>query len=178
MDKREIRSRLIIIEQGNLKVYHLEDKAVWEIGRASAEKIPDIALYTPTVSRTHGVFKNKGGIWLYNDYCQLNGTTYNGIQLTESDNHKLLEDGDVLIFGGHGKAVINAQTVWGLYLKRQIGEEYCVEDTSKDKVLRFTDGNKVTKFVRPEKGTVVDSGTGLGIYMGEYTYLLGDIRLE
>ena len=39
-------------------------------------------------------------------------------------------------------------------------------------------GNKVTKFVRPEKGTVVDKGTGLGIYMGRVTYLFGDIWLK
>ena len=178
MDTREIRSRLIIIEQGELKVYHLDDKAVWEIGRASKESSPDIELFTPTISRPHGSFKNKGGLWIYSDYCKLNGTTYNGTYLTETNNHKLLEDGYVLIFGGHGRAVINSQTVWGLYLKRQINEEYCVKDTSKARILRFTDGVTITKFVRPEKGTVVDKGTGLAIYMGELTYLIGDIGLE
>jgi hypothetical protein len=35
----------------------------------------------------------------------------------------------------------------------------------------------VSKFIRPEIGTVVDKGAGVGIYMGDYTYLLGDIWL-
>ena len=178
MDNREIRSRLIIIEQAKLTVYHLDDKVSWEIGRASREGSPDIELVTPTISRPHGNFKNKGGLWLYSDYCKLNGTTHNGILLTPNNNHKLLEDGDVLIFGGHGNAVINSQTVWAIYLNRQMDDACCVVNTSKDKVLRFTDGSTVTKFVRPEKGTVVDKGMGLGIYMGELTYLLGNIRLK
>lgn len=178
MDNREIRSRLVIIEQAKLRVYHLDDKVSWEIGRVSREGSPDIGLITPTISRPHGNFKNKGGLWLYSDYCKLNGTTHNGIPLTATNNQKLLEDGDILIFGGNGNAVIDSQTVWAIYLNRQIDDAYCVEDTSKDKVLRFTDGTTVTKFVRPEKGTVVDKRTGLGIYMGELTYLLGNIRLK
>jgi len=178
MDNRQIRSRLIIIEQEKLKVYHLDDKASWEIGRASREGIPDIELITPTISRPHGIFKNKGGLWLYSDYCKLNGTTYNGRMLTESDNHKILEDGDILVFGGHGKSVINSQTVWAIYVKRELGEAYHAEYTGKTGTLRFTDGSTTTKFVRPEKGTVVEKEKGLGIYMGNFTYLIGDIWLK
>jgi len=178
MDNRQIRSKLIIIEQERLKVYRLDDKASWEIGRASKEGIPDIELITPTISRPHGVFKNKGGLWLYNDYCKLNGTTHNGIRLTVNNNQKILEDGDILVFGGNGTSVVNSQTVWAIYLKREMGELYYAIDTSREKVLRFTDGVSTTKFVRPEKGTVADKGGGVGIYMGDFTYLFGDIRLK
>ena len=53
-----------------------------------------------------------------------------------------------------------------------------IENTGKADILRFTDGVTVTKFVRPEKGTVIDKEEGIGIYMGDLTYLLGDIWLE
>ena len=178
MDNKQIRSRLIIIEQDKFKMYRLDDKVSWEIGRASKDGVPEIELVTPTISRPHGIFKNKGGIWLYSDYCKLNGTTCNGIPFTLSNNRKVLEDGDVFVFGGHGSSVVNSQTVWGMYLKRELGDLYFAIDTSREKVLRFTDGETTTKFVRPEKGTVADKGKGVGIYMGDYTYLFGDIWLK
>lgn len=178
MGTGEITSRLIVIENGRVMVYCLDDRPYWKLGRTTGEELPDIGLTPPTISRSHGLFKNTGGLWLYTDYCKLNGTTYNGKLLTKSNDHKLLEDGDILIFGGAGNAVINPQTVWSIYLKRPIGEEICIVDTREKRSLEFTDGTTVTRFICPEKGTVVDKGTGLGIYMGDYTCLLGNIRLK
>lgn len=174
----KIGNKFIIIEQGKIKIYYLDDRASWEIGRASQQGVPEIELITPTISRPHGIFKNKGGFWLYSDYCKLNGTTCNGKPFTEAHNQKILEDGDVFVFGGHGKSVINHQTVWGMYSKKDMDYTCRIENTGKADILRFTDGVTVTKFVRPEKGTVIDKEAGIGIYMGELTYLLGDIWLE
>ena len=140
MGNGSVSNRLIIIEHNKMRVYHLDDNASWVIGRASREGVPDIELTTPTISRPHGIFKNKGGLWLYSDYCKLNGTTYNGKLLTVNSNHKILEDGDVLVFGGNGRDVVGPQTVLGIYLKRDMGEAHQTVDTSKDRILKFSDG--------------------------------------
>lgn len=45
-------------------------------------------------------------------------------------------------------------------------------------LLVFMDGEKQIRLERPEKGTVVEGESGMGIYMGDMTYLIGDMRLQ
>lgn len=70
-------NNLVIIESGQLIEYALDDKNIWEIGRPTKGNIPDIKLYSTTVSRKHGKFENMEGIWFYIDYNGKNGTFYN-----------------------------------------------------------------------------------------------------
>ena len=50
-DKKE--NILVIIENGQIKTYTLDDKIKWEIGRPSKNNNPDIKLRSTTVSRKH-----------------------------------------------------------------------------------------------------------------------------
>ena len=61
-------NNLVIIESGQLIEYALDDKNIWEIGRPTKGNIPDIKLYSTTVSRKHGKFENMEGIWFYIDF--------------------------------------------------------------------------------------------------------------
>ena len=70
-------NNLIIIENGQLTSYMLDNKNVWEVGRPSKENIPDIKLHSATVSRRHGKFQKLDGEWFYLDYNGKNGTVYN-----------------------------------------------------------------------------------------------------
>ena len=97
-------NNLIIIENGQLTSYVLDDKKIWEIGRPSKENMPDIRLHSATVSRKHGKFQNVDGVWFYLDYNGKNGTVYNKKHITPGlkGNRKpiILNDGDTFVFGG------------------------------------------------------------------------------
>ena len=64
---------LVVIENGQLTTYSLDDRVTWEVGRPSKENIPDIKLHSATVSRQHGRFQNMDGIWFYVDRMGKNG---------------------------------------------------------------------------------------------------------
>ncbi|MCR5303208.1 MAG: FHA domain-containing protein, partial [Lachnospiraceae bacterium] len=69
---------LIVIESGSQTTYYLDDRRVWNVGRASKDNVPDIRLHSTTASRKHGKFENIDGIWFYLDSNGKNGTVYNG----------------------------------------------------------------------------------------------------
>ena len=73
-----MKNHLIVIENGKLQNYPLDNKLLWEIGRPSKENHPDIRMYSATVSRKHGKFVNRDGCWFYVDGYGKNGTVYNG----------------------------------------------------------------------------------------------------
>ena len=54
----KIENNLILIENGQIFSYVLDNKNSWEIGRPSKDNIPDIKLHSATVSRKHGKFQN------------------------------------------------------------------------------------------------------------------------
>lgn len=62
-----MKNHLIVIENGKLQNYPLDNKLLWEIGRPSKENHPDIRMYSATVSRKHGKFVNRDGCWFYVD---------------------------------------------------------------------------------------------------------------
>lgn len=97
-------NRLIVIENGQLISYDLDNKLVWEVGRPSINNVPDIKLHTLTVSRKHGRFQNMDGMWFYIDKKGKNGTVYNGKYITTGLKGRIkpvaLKNGDILIFGG------------------------------------------------------------------------------
>lgn len=173
---------LIVIENGKLTSYLLDDRLSWEIGRPSGERVPDIRLHTTTVSRKHGKLQNMDGIWFYVDYYGKNGTVYNEKKLTAGMNGRskpvLLSNGDVLIFGGGDKAVIGANTVWALFLSTGIDDEWSVVDTRGYREISFTSGEKTIHLEKPQKGEVIEEKEGIAIYMGDLTYTLGEMKVE
>lgn len=172
---------LVVIENGQIMSYSLDDKVVWEVGRPSKERVPDIRLHSVTVSRQHGRFQNMDGIWFYIDRMGKNGTVYNGKHIEPGIRGKVkpitLNNGDSFIFGGADEAVISSKTVWSMYFNRTFDERWRVEDTKGISRLAFTDGKQTTIYDEPAKGTVIEMEDGIAIYMGNITYLIGDISV-
>lgn len=171
----------IIIENGQLTLYPLDDKNAWEIGRPSKGNHPDIQLHSTTVSRKHGKFQNVDGVWFYLDYNGKNGTRYNQKPVNPGFGGRVkpvaLNDGDVFIFGGGEEAVINRKTVWGLYITKDFGEFWRIVDSKGYSQIQFLTGNQTTTLNRPDKGTVIEKDSGIAIYMGDLTYLTGDMEV-
>ena len=175
-------NQLIVIENGQLETYTLDDRLVWEVGRASKDNMPDIRLYSETVSRKHGKFQNVDGVWFYMDYYGKNGTVCRGKHMTAGVGGRskpvMLKDGDVFIFGGGEEAVINHKTVWAMYVAHGSEEKWRVVDTKGAALFDFSDGENVSKLGSLEKGTVINMEHGMAIYMGDITYLTGDMTLK
>ena len=177
--KRE--NNLIIYEDGCLKKYLLDDRKAWELGRATPERRPEIEVHTPTVSRRHGSFQNMDGVWFYLDYNGKNGTIYNHKHLKPGINGKIrpimLKDGDVFLFGCGGEENVTCKSVWGLFTEKGFDDDWRVEDTKGYRRLSFLCGEEETSFMDPVEGTVVDGKEGMAIYMGDRTFLIGDMSL-
>lgn len=177
-----INNSLIVIENGQIRTCLLDDKRKWSIGRPSKDSKPDIKLYSSTVSRNHGSFVNTDGIWFYVDGNGKNGTVYNKKRITTGLNGRIkpviLSDGDVLVFGGGEQEVINSATVWTMFTKRELDTLWQVVDTKGYEEISFLDGHKEIVYRKPDKGTVVNMENGLAIYMGDITYLSGNISVK
>lgn len=174
-------NNLILIENGQLSSYVLDDKNNWEIGRPSKDNIPDIKLHSVTVSRKHGKFQNMDGIWFYLDYNGKNGTIYNHKHLQAGLNGRIkpvmLKDGDTFVFGGGEEEVINCKTIWGMYLETVFDEQWRVVDSKGYSAVSFVTAEGETKLVELEKGTIVKKENGIAIYMGDLIYLIGDMEV-
>ncbi len=171
-----MKNTLITIENGLLTTYDLDEKPVWEVGRPSKDNEPDIKLHSATVSRHHGIFYNKEGRWFYEDKNSKNGTIYNK---THISNHPVeLKNGDHLIFGGGDEAIINSRTIWTLFLEKDYGDDWRVEDTRNIDTFVVANGDQKVLLTKPEKGTVIETEGGVAIYMGEITYLNGNVMVE
>lgn len=174
-------NNLILIENGQVFSYVLDDKNSWEIGRPSKDNIPDIKLHSATVSRKHGKFQNMDGVWFYLDYKGKNGTVYNHKHLAVGLNGRIkpvmLSDGDTFVFGGGEEEVINYKTIWAMYVTNAFDREWRVVDSKGYKSLQFISGEGSTTIDAPEKGFVIEKETGIAICMGDLIYLNGDIEV-
>lgn len=178
----KISNTLIIIENGQLSTYSLDDKLSWEVGRPSKDNFPDIKLYSSTASRKHGRFENKDGVWFYIDYNGKNGTVYKGRKISQGLNGRLkpilLNDGDIFVFGGGEEAVIDAKTIWAMFTTKQYAEEWRTLDTKGYSNLIVKDETEKETTYQPKKGEVIERKYGMAIYMGDITYLSGDIHVS
>lgn len=174
-------NNLILIENGQIFSYDLDDKNSWEIGRPSKDNIPDIKLHSVTVSRKHGKFQNMDGIWFYLDHKGKNGTVYNHKHLETGLNGRIkpvmLNDGDIFVFGGGKEEVINCKTIWAMYVTKAFEEEWRIVDSKRYKTFQFISCDGCTTMNAPKKGFVLEKETGIAIYMGDLTYLIGDMEV-
>ena len=175
-------NQLIIIENGQLDAICLDDRTSWEVGRGSSEFRPDIRLHSPTISRRHGRFQNVDGCWFYTDYNVKNRTVHNKRKIRKGLGGKskpvMLKDGDIFVFGSGDEYAINEKTAWALYACGCPEAQWRAADTRGSEMLSFSNGQQTLQFRNPEKGTVVSLPGGLGICMGDLTYLLGRMTLE
>lgn len=178
-------NNLIIIENGQLTAYALDDRNTWTLGRASKEQMPDIRLHSSTVSRKHGEFQCTDGIWFYVDYNGKNGTVYKrecvskhiGTGLNGRIKPVLLRDKDMFVFGCGEKETINYKTALGVFFQKSLGEEWRVVDTMGYEKLRFVSEDKTEDWNAPRKGLVIERDAGVAIYMGDVTYVNGDMEV-
>lgn len=174
-------NNLIVIEKGQIFSYELDDKNSWEVGRASKDHTPDIKLHSATVSRKHGKFQNIDGIWFYLDYKGKNGTVYNHKHMKAGLNGRIkpvmLNDGDTFVFGGGDEEVINCKTIWALYITRSFDEDWKIVDSKGYKKFQFVSSEGSVLMDAPQKGFVLERENGIAIYMGDLTYLIGDIKI-
>ena len=182
MHGRKMSNNLIVIENGQLTSYCLDDKLCWQVGRPSKDNIPDIVLHSVTASRKHGKFQNMDGVWFYVDNSgNKNGTVYNNKKIKTGLNGRvkpiMVSDGDIFIFGGGEKAIINHQTIWALFTTRSIDTNWkSINTNGSTEILIQTNKHKeVLKNLR--KGDVIKKSKGMFIYMGEIAYLMGDIDI-
>lgn len=175
------KNSLIVIENGQLNTYDLDNKLIWNVGRPSKDNRPDIKLRSVTASRRHGSLQNIDGMWFYLDKNGKNGTVYNGKHITTGIGGRVkpitLKNGDVMIFGGGEEAVINSKTIWALFSEKDYGEDWRCEDTKGMDSLVLLSGHEAIRFDKPTKGTVIEKDNGIAIYMGDITYLVGDITV-
>lgn len=179
--KLKRKHSLIVIENGMLTVYSLDDKIRWDVGRLSADNEPDIILHSSTVSRKHGYFKNIDGSWFYVDNHGKNGTVYNGKHVSVGIQGRikpiLLKDRDVLVFGGGAEAVVSSKTIWSVFTEFDFGDEYAVQDSKGLTRFVITDGDASVTLEHPQKGTMISQPGGFAVYMGDVTFLIGHIAL-
>lgn len=174
-------NNLIVIENGQLNTYMLDNRLLWEVGRPSKGNIPDIKLHSTTVSRKHGKFQNMDGIWFYVDYNGKNGTVYNDKKIQTGLKGRvkpvMISDGDVFVFGGGAQAIINPKTIWAMFSTKNYDGEWRMVDSKGCTKLLVTDGEQKVRLEKPEKGKVVESSNGMAIYMGDITYVVGHLNV-
>ena len=88
----------------------------------------------------------------------------------------MLEDGDILVFGGGEEEIINNKTIWAMFTEKEIDTLWRVVDTKGDEVA-FRSGCREIAYRKPDKGTIINMENGIAIYMGDITYLSGDIKI-
>ena len=94
---------LVVLEAGKVRVYMLDARPEWRIGRSTPEQAypPDISFASGIVSREHGMLQRLEDQWYYVDNPNnLNGTFYNGTKIPRPTRGVKrptpLKDGDVL----------------------------------------------------------------------------------
>ena len=74
-------ANLVVLEDGAVRSYPLNENQIWKIGRKNPESENDIELESKIVSRKHGQIQSVDGEWYYIDNGSLNGTYYNGSKI-------------------------------------------------------------------------------------------------
>ncbi len=174
-------NKLIVVSDGNLREYNLDEKSEWKVGRITPQRMPDIPFNTATVSREHGEFRNVEGVWFYIDAYAKNGTMHNNKYVKRGIGNRvkpiLLNDGDIFIFGGGQKPVLNSKSAWAMFYTQDVEGDWRVVDTEGIDKIKLEYNGIITEFSYPPKWTVFKSNNGYAVYIGNNMYLIGSINL-
>lgn len=123
-------AKLVALENNRIRIYALDQRQQWRLGRAARGTEPDIAFLSRIVSRQHGWLMGVDEEWYYVDNPKnLNGTWLNGtpIQRPLNGTRKpvTLKDGDVLRIDC-GQDPIEKDTVVMLYTTREVRGNWAV----------------------------------------------------
>lgn len=173
---------LVVIQGGRIDSYVLDDLQEWHIGRPTPDNKPEIGLYAPTISREHGVIKNIDGTWFYMDHYGKNGTMHNGRPVVKGPRGRRrpirLEEDEQFLFGSGGEYVFNENTVYAIFTTCPTAGLWRKECTSGYSRLTLSDGAHQIQFDRPAKGAILHQGNDMAIFMGDYTYLSGNLTIR
>lgn len=123
-------AKLVVLENGRVRVVALDQKQQWLLGRAARSEAPDIPFQSRIVSRKHGWLMGMDEEWYYVDNPQnLNGIFLNSrrIERPISGTRKpiTLKDGDVLRIDS-GEAGLEGEIVVMLYTTRTVKGNWAV----------------------------------------------------
>lgn len=123
-------AKLVVLENGRVRVFELDQKQRWLLGRTARGEVPDIPFQSRIVSRKHGWLMGMDEEWYYVDNPgNLNGIYLNGrrIERPISGTRKpiTLKDGDVLRIDS-GEAGLEGQIVVMLYTTRTVRGNWAV----------------------------------------------------
>ncbi len=171
---------LLVIEDYAIKEYNLSDKEVWLIGRGTGENVADIDLATTTISRKHGKLEKQGNIWIYSDLNSSNGSVYNGNamlgRLDGTYASEVIHDNDMLVLGSSSPTITGRKVV--VIYKKEIKEgKWRIIDTKGYAAIDIDDGDEVTALNFSKVGTIISKKGSVAIYLGDYSFALGDIKV-
>jgi pSer/pThr/pTyr-binding forkhead associated (FHA) protein len=175
-------NRFVTIEGGRIEVFDLDNRRCWYLGRPSPGNDPDIKFQSTMVSRKHGRLENVDGLWFYFDGYGRNGTLFNWKHLAPGIQGRsvpmMLEDGDCLVFGCGENSQITSKSPLGFFTENEASSEWKKLDSKYYHRIFFKDTIRTQAFEEPEPGTIVKSADGIGIYMGDYSFACGDMKIE
>lgn len=139
-------AKLVVLENGRIRVYTLDQRQRWLLGRAARGSEPDIPFQSRIVSRQHGWLMGMDEEWYFIDNPKnLNGTWLNGSRiqrpLTGIRKPITLKDGDVLRIDGEGQSE-GPGTVVMLYTTREVRGNWAVYPLEGMEVLTIGSGSE------------------------------------
>ena len=170
---------LLVIESGLVNVYSLDDRTVWNLGRPSTGNNPEIKMHLPTVSRKHGQFANIDGYWFYFNESDERRTAYNGRYIRKGFGGRkrpvMLNDMDHLVFGSSVDDMRNGDNAVAFYFEKSFEGGWRTIDTRNTTQFTITCDGITNHFENPDCSVLVDSMNGRVVYLGDYTYVTGDV---
>lgn len=123
-------AKLVVLENGRIRVYPLDQRPKWLLGRSSQGNAPDIPFSSRIVSRQHGWLMGMDEEWYFVDNPRnRNGTYLNGTRIERplSGIRKpvTLRDGDVLRVDS-GEAEWESDIAVMLYTTREVQGNWAV----------------------------------------------------
>ena len=173
---------LLVIENGLTTLYSLDNRLEWNLGRTSTGNSPQVPLHLPTVSRKHGRFVNIDGYWFFFNESDERRTTYNGQYVKKAYAGRkrpiMLRDMDCLVYGSTLDDLESVNNVVSFYFEKTYEGGWKTVDTKGKKRFAISCDGISEEYQNPMCGILLDSMNGRVIYMGDYSYVTGDVELK